>query len=763
MFKTRIGIIAVVLGVFFSIALGRLFQLQVLRYEKYRALAERDNGPQKLTPAPRAAIVTSDNVVIAEDRPFFDISVRVDRLKLERVTYDEIKKSREAQLAPDERKARVEEFVRRLMDERFVAGLAATLKRDRDDVARGVFTALDNVARKWASLASVQSIVQGVNEDVWLQLKATHEDGYINGAILYGKDAAKIEALPEPPFPGLVCTLSTRRVYPRGTFACAVLGCVNDMSEPEETQLRQCGVLLESFDARAKAWTETRKKLDGTQVSKIADLIGDDPREIDNIGELYDHLVKLNPHERDLVARLGMADQLKWIQRPPRTKLNEAESLWLGVGMPMSASRNSLGNRTIGEMGVERFYNDLLRGKHTMKFSASDLKDFAVPASFQNESEPRSAKPLMLTISSAWQEAAEAALQSQECRGAIVVLDANTGAVLAMVSNPGFDPNVFTPPRTGARRQEQLAVLANNPDKPLINRAIDGEYPLGSIMKVMVMAAALERGQLTPEETFQCPGYLKEGGQTFHCDGNHAHGTVNVYKCLRCSCNVMSHLVGARVGVENLGPYAKLVLGKKTGIDLPFEKNGVYPDRAYRLRTTPEGKNVRPWTLGNDFQLAIGQGEMNSTVIQAAVMMAAIGNGGNVVTPRIRQDAPPVAPVSLGLSARTLAIVKQGLDECVNVGTPGERGTCYTAFHANGELAVRVSGKTSTAEHKKGAIPHAWFAGNFQADGTRIAFAVMLEEAGHGGGVAGPVAYKMLREMYGTKSNPKNVRAVAGN
>ena len=757
MFKTRIGIVALLLGFFFLVTVGRLFQLQIVRYDKYSALSARDQGNQHLLSAARGAIVTSDGVVLAEDQPFFDIAVRVDRLKLEHVTLDEIKKNREADISVEERKTRMEQFVRRLMDERYVSALAATLKFDPEELARGVFIAIDNVVRTppWASMASAQTIARGVDADVWLSLKTAHEDGFRNGALLYGKDAPKIKDLSEPPFPGLSCTVSTRRVYPRGAFACFAIGCVNELTEQEEDQLRQYGVLLESFQARAKSWTDTRNALTSTQASSLGEIFRDDPREIDDMGVLYGLLAKLNPSEQQAVGRLGMSEQLKWIQRPPRVKLNESETLWLGVGLPTSASRNLLGSRTIGEAGVERFYNDYLRGKHNLKFSDADYRDIAMPANFQAEAEPHAAKPLTLTLSSAWQECAEMALQSQDFRGAIVVLDANTGAILAMTSNPGFDPNLFTPPRTGARRQEQLAALATDPNKPMINRAIDGEYALGSIMKALIMSVALERGQLTPQETFECNGSIKEGGQVFHCDGHRAHGTVNVYKCLRCSCNVMSHQVGARIGVENLGPYAKLIFGKRTGIDLPFEKTGVYPDRAYRIKTTPVGKSVRPWTLGNDFQLAIGQGEMNSTVLQAAVLMATMGNGGNVVTPRIRLDGPATPPVPMGLSERSLAIVRQGLEECVNVGTPGERGTCYTAFHANGELPMRIAGKTSSAEHKKGAETHAWFAGYFPAEKPRFAFAVLLEEAGHGGDKAGPVAYKMLREMYGTKSNPK--------
>jgi cell division protein FtsI/penicillin-binding protein 2 len=760
-FKSRIGILALLLGACFLIAIGRLFQLQILRHDQYYALSTRDNNVRKLLPAVRAPILDRYGEVLAEDRPFFDIAIRVDRLKLQRVTLDDVKKEQELKLNLEEHKARAAVFVARLLEDDFVIRLAAALKMDREELARNIYTALDNVARKppWAAPSSTQTIARGVDEDTWLTLRAVHEDAFRNAALIFGgKEAQKIQGLPEPPFPGLSCTVSTRRIYPRGAFACFVLGCVGELSEEDDAQLRKSGVLLESPQTRESAWIKRRGELSASDAAQLEALIGEDPRQIDDVGYLYERLCTLDPEQARMAARFGLADALKWTARPPRMKLTESEMLWLGVGLPVSASHNSLSNRCIGELGAERFYNDVLRGKHTIKLwddaagpAGNELSD---PLNLRAQSQPHEGRPLMLTISSVWQEAAEKALQSQENRGAIVVIDLHTGEVMALASNPGFDPNLFTPPRTGPRRQEQIKALLEDPNKPLLNRAIAGEYPLGSIMKSIVAAVALEKGLLTTDETFECPGYIKEGGQIFHCDGNHAHGTVNVYKGLRCSCNVMFHQVGARIGVENLGPFAKLIFGKRTGIDLASEALGVYPDRAWRTKMYPTNPQARIWTKGNDFQLAIGQGQMNSTVLQATVLMAALANGGKVVTPRIWLDGNGVQPIPMGVSERSLGIVRRGLDECVNVGTPGERGTCYTAFHANGELAVRVAGKTSTAEHKKGATPHAWFAGYLPADHPQYAFAVMLEEAGHGGSVAGPIAYKMLRDIYGTKNDP---------
>jgi penicillin-binding protein 2 len=210
------------------------------------------------------------------------------------------------------------------------------------------------------------------------------------------------------------------------------------------------------------------------------------------------------------------------------------------------------------------------------------------------------------------------------------------------------------------------------------------------------------------------------------------------------------------VGVEGLAPCARQVFGRRSGIDLPGEAAGIYPDREWRLKAWPGNPAARTWTKGNDYLLAIGQGQLACTVLQAAVLMAAIANGGQVVSPRLWLDTAPPAPRPLGIQPSHLAVVRQGLEEVVNVSRAGESGTAYRPFHEpNAELAVRVAGKTSTAEHRRGHKAHAWFAGYAPADHPQVAFAVFLEEAGHGGSAAAPLAHKFLRAIYGTRSAPE--------
>jgi len=768
-FKTRIGVISALIGAAFLVVAARLFQLQVLRYEQYAALAHRDNDSAQAVPALRAPIYDRFGNVWAEDRPYFDISIRADRLKLQHVDVEAIRALGPKYRAPQVRDANYdatvanlrklreadfEKLTARLADEPYVQHLAKTLKRDTDEITAGLRKALYAVACDRASTRAALSIVSGIDEKTWLTLRALHEDIFHDSRQLYGKSIDPTISIEEPPFPGLVCTVSTRRVYPQGSSGCFILGTLGELSLDEEEELRHDGSLNENTLARARYWARLRESLDDDTVFKLQAILNVDPRNIYELNDLYALLSRLNANDKFTVASLGLGEPLRWSERPPRMHLSEPEMLWLGVGMPASVTRNRLPNKTIGESGIERVLNDYLRGKIGIRFREPIEKDDVDALKFSRYTEPKEGQPVALTISPVWQKAVENALKSQSQPGAVVAIDIKTGEVLAMASWPDFDPNLFVPPRDGLQRQEKLKELLDNPGKPLLNRAISEQYPLGSIMKSLIAAVALEKGLVNTTETFECPGYIDEGGQRFHCDAGHAHGTVNLLKGIRCSCNVTFHQIGARIGVENLGPFAKMFFGKRTGIDLPGESSGIYPDRAWRTKTFPNNAEARRWTRGNDFQLAIGQGQMTSTVMQAAVLMAAMGNGGYVVTPHVWLDAPSTAPKSLGISPPNLAIVRQGLDEVVNIGTPGARGTAYRPFHENGELSIRVAGKTSSAEHKKGAEPHAWFAGYAPADNPQVAFAVMLEEAGHGGDKAAPVAYKFLKDVYGTKNAP---------
>lgn len=757
-FQSRIGVLVPLFALCFAVVLGRLWLLQVVRYEKYQQLAERDSKSTVGVPALRAPILDRNGVELAFDEPSHDLSVRVDRLKLTSVTLDEVRavrvnypKGREK-----ERDAAFEKLELRLQEETFVKNLAATVQRPRAEIAASLLKALDNVARNWAAPRAAQRLVYGIPAPLWQGLRATHEDVFRDSSLLFtAKAIEKLDEIRQPAYPGLVCTVSTRRLYPFGAFAAHILGGVGELSPTDDEALREDGLLLDNEVARSRAWEIQRRALTDEQAAQLENLLHKDPREMETVGELLDALLKLRPLELQFCSRMGLADAVRWCDRPARMRLTEVERIWLGVDLPTSTSRNRIPDRIIGEMGIERYYNDLLRGKTGKREMQRFIRASKDDSGFAPGLEPSEGKTLALTISAQWQRAAENALKSQEHPGAIVVLDVNTGDVLALASWPDFDPNLFAPPRDGAERQEKLKALLENPNKPLLNRSSSEQYPLGSVLKTLVAGIALERGVVTPDEQFECKGFLMEGGQKFRCDNSRVHGFVNVERALRVSCNCAFHQIGARMGVEGMSPYMRQIFGVRTGLDLPGETPGIYPDRALRMKAFPNNPAARVWARGHDYQLSIGQGMFTSTVLQAALLMGAVANGGDVHAPRLWMEGAAREPKKLNLSPRSLDVVRMGLDEVVNCGSPGARGTAYGTFHErNPQLAVRVAGKTSTAEHKKGAEPHAWFAGYAPVERPQVCFAVILEEAGHGGAEAAPLVYKMLKDIYGTQNAP---------
>jgi cell division protein FtsI/penicillin-binding protein 2 len=761
MFKSRIKIVAWLLAFCFLIVAGRLWLLQVMRHERYVLLAARAQSMEKIASSKRGAIRDRYGNDLAYDTPYHDISVRVDRLRLKRVTFEQVGKVRELfkqkiqQAASEQAKeqlnkdldAELQDFAAQLEDDPFVTGLSKTLNRPAGELAGALLKALDSVALKWTSPGTPLCIASGVDEQIWLALRSVNEDSFRN-------DAATESSENERLFPGLVCTISTRRVYPQGKLCGHVLGYTSVLGPEEEDALRNDGVLLDNVVARGKYWSQLREGLSDEQAGRLETILRVNPRELGTLLQLQQALGRLRPADAQAVAELGLADPVRWFARPARMTLTDTEEFLLGN--THNGARVLLPDRIVGEQGIERAYNNALRGKWGLKLMGAGGKDDSDDAKlFQKNTQPAEGDAIALTISSTWQRAVEKALKGQDRPGAVVVIDVKTGEILALASFPDYDPNLFVPPRAGKDCQEQIKALLGDPAKPLMNRAISEQYPLGSVMKSLIFAVGLEKKLVSPQDTFQCPGYIEFGGQKFHCDAGRAHGVVNVYKALRCSCNVTSQHVGAMIGVENLAPYAKMIFGRRMGLDIPGEVSGIFPDKEWRQKAYPNDAAARVWTKGNDYHLAIGQGQFCCTVLQAAVLMAAVSNGGYVVTPRLWLDGPQAEPRWLGISAANLNIVREGLDEVVNVGSPGERGTAYAPFHQHGpDLAVRVAGKTSTAEHKTGAKAHAWFAGYAPANNPRIAFAVFLEEAGHGGEAAAPIAYQFLKDVYGTRAAP---------
>jgi penicillin-binding protein 2 len=333
--------------------------------------------------------------------------------------------------------------------------------------------------------------------------------------------------------------------------------------------------------------------------------------------------------------------------------------------------------------------------------------------------------------------------------GAIVALDPNSGQILAMVSWPTFDPNAFV----SGLSSEEWQTLANDPGRPLVNRAVQGAYPPGSVFKIVTMAAALEAGGFTPRSTFTCTGLWEGLGPDWPktCWVETGHGQINLIQALIVSCDVAFYDIG--LALHNLDSgllpdYARQFgLGSPTGLEGLDEATGLVPDDAWK--TTALGEGLIP---GDSVNVAIGQGYLLTTPLQIAHMLAAVANGGTIYQPQIllkvaaSSEEPEefFAPQIIGqlpVSPEHLAAIQEGLVGVV----ASPYGTAHEAFQG---LEVSVAGKTGTAETGTGE-PHAWFAGYAPADAPQIAVAVIVEYGGDGAKVAAPIFRQVIEAFFG--------------
>jgi penicillin-binding protein 2 len=419
----------------------------------------------------------------------------------------------------------------------------------------------------------------------------------------------------------------------------------------------------------------------------------------------------------------------------------------------------------VGKTGLERSYERHLRGLRGLRKLVLDRRGEVLRTEIVRES--RFGHDLVLSLSVPLQQAAEELLDditSHEHRdetngqplpmppgGAIVAIDARTGAVLAAASAPRFDLQFLGDPDPTAWKK----ILAN-PRKPLYHRAAEMALPPGSVFKVLSAIAFLESGKLDPGREFQCQGYLDDP-EHYRClifrNFGASHGAINLADALARSCNVYFFSAARRIGAETIIDWgARCGFGKPTGIDLPGERGGNLPRAPAGVASagrTPRRKQVSADAL----QLSIGQARLTATPLQVVRLMAAVANGGRLVTPRLVDSAGPAlisasdsiepgadaAPIR-ELSPRTLEWVRLGLAHVVS----DRQGTGYKTVRLN---EIAIAGKTGTAEAGGGKPDHAWFAGYVPADKPKIAFVVVLENAGSGGHAAGPVAREFVQAM----------------
>jgi penicillin-binding protein 2 len=410
----------------------------------------------------------------------------------------------------------------------------------------------------------------------------------------------------------------------------------------------------------------------------------------------------------------------------------------------------------IGQGGLEKIYDKLLRGtagRRMIQVNAAGMKvkDLGIE-------EPKPGIDLYLTLDLDVQRAAEEALGDRA--GAVVAMDPNSGEILALVSHPTYDPNLF--PR-GISPKDWVK-LSNDPSHPLYNRAIQSVYPPGSTFKIVVSLAGLDSGKIDPDEKITCSGSLRTGRRSFRCWKKGGHGVVDFHKGLVESCDVYFYTMGDRMGFDLIAEYARrLGLGSKTDIALADEKAGLVPTAAWKREKVRE-----PWYPADNFINSIGQGFLQVSPIQAAQMIGAVANGGVFYQPlllkRTRNRETGAEKIFEPVEKRRAVFSREALEQVRSalLGVTSEAGG--TAHGAATPLAP-VAGKTGTAQVIAQKVAggklsettqdHAWFVAYAPANDPKIALAVVVEHGGHGGAAAAPIARKVIEEYLrhaGTKT-----------
>jgi len=376
--------------------------------------------------------------------------------------------------------------------------------------------------------------------------------------------------------------------------------------------------------------------------------------------------------------------------------------------------------------------------------------------------EPYPGNNLSLTIDLDVQKTAEEAFRGKN--GALIAMDPNTGRILAMVSKPSFDLDIF------ARniQPEEWKSLVENPYHPLQNKGIQGQYPAGSVFKIITAIAGLESGLITPNTQFACTGAFSYGNRNFRCWKEGGHGMLSLHRAIVESCDIYFYQAGLKVGVDLIARYAnEFGLGRATGISLPHEKPGIVPSSSWKRK-----RFGVPWYSGETLSFSVGQGYLNTTPLQLLELISGIANGGKRYLPQVVEkvediygstikEYPPVELGNANVSEKTLQIIKEALRGAVN-DPHGTGSTCALKD-------VQVAGKTGTAQvvrmpenFRKGDMDrmplklrdHAWFVAYAPFEDPKISIAVLVEHGGFGASAAAPIAKTVIEKYLNLEPSP---------
>jgi penicillin-binding protein 2 len=419
-----------------------------------------------------------------------------------------------------------------------------------------------------------------------------------------------------------------------------------------------------------------------------------------------------------------------------------------------------LGDR-VGKGGIEYEYDRFLRGKNgASRVQVDALGNLKGELSVR---EPQQGRQLRLSVDMDVQRAGQQAIAGGTGRASFVVMDVRSGEVVALGSHPSFDPNIFS---KVVRPSDYKRLSDEELGKPLYNRAIHADYPTGSTFKLITATAALQGGLITPETALFDGGSLTVGGVTFKNAGGASYGSL----ALRHALTVSSDVFFYRLGLEANGSKDGLLLqrwsrrlgmGRKTGIDLPEETGGLIPSPRWRNRLYKEKLTDRPWSVGDNVNLSVGQGDLQANPLQLAVAYAAIANGGRVLAPRVGQrieDASGRALQELQAPAARRLPIKPEYRQAILDGLYGAAnasgGTSADVFQG---FKVPVAGKTGTAEKGAGRADQSWYVALAPYPSPRYVVVATFEQGGFGAETAAPAVRRVLATLFDVRGDAKKV------
>jgi penicillin-binding protein 2 len=418
----------------------------------------------------------------------------------------------------------------------------------------------------------------------------------------------------------------------------------------------------------------------------------------------------------------------------------------------------------VGKEGLEFTYDKYLRGTPGISRYQVNALGEPTPGGKLASSPPIPGDNLKLTINPAVQVAGEAALAERGLPGAFVSMNIHTGQILGIGSAPTYDPTVWTKPMSP---KEYGALSSEETGEPLFNRATEAAYPTGSTYKLMTALAALENGVITGNTVIDDNGLIELDGQKFENSEGEINGPISLVHALQVSSDVFFYELGRKMnGTNELQEWShKMGIGDPTGIDLPVGESaeGLVPSRKWRDELFEAGETERPWSVGDNVQLAVGQGDLQTNPLQMAIAYAALGNRGTIVTPhlamevqdaagRVQKEIEPGPRRHVKINPASRSLIMEGMHEAAQV--PG--GTAAPVFE---EFPIEIAGKTGTAERAGHPNNQSWFISLAPYPNPNVVTVVTIEEGGFGAETAAPANREILEAYFHNELEKENEEA----